>query len=244
MLRHWKQLFLLGSILLSTYAQAEKKERIAGVDVVFGLPQMLGVGVAYMGNPNFEAGLSFGSIPVNRLLNNSAQLAKQPLNLGTPDSYSLIPSASFSTTSLSPFVRYFPFAGDLYLQAMYSLVRVGASVNGDLSNDTQGTITPGVVNGTLNLSQSMVTASVGYRPFITDVLFAHFNLGVTIVAASGYELGVGGTLSDLVNATPQGKQEFENAKADLKDKVDSALRQYREKVKFLPSFTIALGFAF
>ncbi len=209
---------------------------------------MLSVQLVYWGLGKVAIGIGFGSAPVNGPLQAAVPTSTIPLSLGLPDSYSLIPSTSFSLTTTSAFIRYKPSGapGTGFITEL-NVARwgFGASLNGTLLNQTTGERTSGVASGRLDLAQPVLSAIVGYQFGITDALSVLVSGGVSYLFSTSYTSSIGGSITTAIPLAGAGAQaDFDNAKANFNAQVRSGVDSVRSRVQFLPSLSVTVGYLF
>jgi hypothetical protein len=155
---------------LSTASASEnaRDNRKVSLGLIAGMPDMIGVQVKAEGVPNFEFGGSIGSFSMDPILRSRVPLSGVPVNLGLPDSYEIVPTASFNLFDVSIFARYFPWSTGFFTQIGFDWWHFGTNFTGDLKDINTGISTSGVVTGTLDLKQPMLSPSVGYQFFLSD----------------------------------------------------------------------------
>ncbi len=217
------------------------------IEVVAGLPQIVSIQVGFMGMRPFVFGVGLGTVPIDPLLQRFIPTQNVPLNLGLADEYTLVPSSRFSLSSASVFMRYQPngsasgFLGEFNI----GLWQFGATVAGALQNDTQGTSTPNVLTGTLDLLQPVVSAMVGYRIAFTEGLGLHLQAGAIYLLKTSYTTTTGGTLTSVLPlAGPAAQADFERAKADVETQIHQGIDSTRAATNWLPALSVTLAYAF
>jgi hypothetical protein len=234
--------------LLCSQAQAAPgSPKLFEIEAVVGLPQIVSIQVGFMGMAPFVIGVGLGTVPIDPLVQRFIPTTAVPLNLGLPDSYSLVPTSRFSLSSASVFVRYQPNgSGSGFLTELnLGLWRFGANVSGALRDDTTGTSTNGVLTGALDLLQPALAAMVGYRVAFTDNLGMQFQAGAIYLLQTSYTLTTGGTLTTaLPLAGPAAQADFDRAKADVEAQIRDGINTTRAKTNWLPALSITLAYAF
>lgn len=210
-----------------------------------GSPMLLGLELTYVHSSSFEAGLSFGSFPINDIFASQVALDPIDVDLGLSDPYKLYPEARFQFTGFSPYLRYYPGAADWYLQLAYTVWRFSVAATGDLRNETTGAVSAGLISGNLLVVPQLVTLATGWRFYVTDQWIINFGFGVSYVGETENNLNIGGSVtSALPFVPPSGQTAFDDAKAVLQNSVNDALNEARTTLKVLPSAFISTAIAF
>jgi hypothetical protein len=235
------------TVLLCCQARSESS-KILGIEVAAGAPQVLSVQLVYWGLGTVAVGIGFGSAPVNSLIQPSVPTTTIALSLGLPDSYSLIPSSSFSLTTTSAFLRYKPTGatGSGFISELnFARWGFGAAVNGTLLNQTTGDRTSGVATGSLDLSQPVLSAMVGYQVALADSLTVLFSGGVGYLFPTAYTTTISGSITTaLPLAGAAAQADFESAKSNLNQQIRTGIDTVRSRVRWIPALSITLGYVF
>lgn len=233
---------LLGSA--RAFANENLPDKVFGVDMTAGFPQLLGLEVSYLAWSSFVPSLSFGSLPVNNLLNSYLKLKPVPVNFSLPDTYYLDPKASFSLSSFTFQLKYFLPKSGFFGDFILSSINFGANVNADLRNQTSGATFSNLATGSASLTQWILGAAFGYQVVIGSRFYIEAALGLGYLPSPSYSLSISGTAANAVGLIPNGQQAFDDAKAQVKSSFDSAVATYHSSIKFLPFTFLNMGFAF
>lgn len=234
---------------LPSGALASGKEALAGknfaVEAVAGVPQMFGLQLSFVGLPRLRAGFSFGSAPVDALLRSSIRMERQPLNLtGSTDVYYLLPSASYTLTSTTGFIRWIPWGEGWFAQINYASWAFRGNLSGALQNETQGTTVAGVGSGSINLIQPMLGLTLGYELALDSGLFFSFGLGVEYLLRTQATVSLGGSATAYLPLLPDADQAFSDAQTNAQAQVDQAVRTLQQTVSVIPGLFFTVGYAF
>ena len=235
---------LVNMVLHSEANAAVSKEKTIGINGIAGFPQMLGLEFRYLGLNPIHFGVSFGSLPINSILNSQITLEPIPLDLSLGDTYYMYPFTSYQALSTSVFTRYCFGEGGFFFQLMYTSWSFSASVSGSLQNETLGTSFGGAISGSASLNQAMVTPSFGYQFYIFDDLFMEFALGASILTKPTRSISLGGTAIAALMLLPGGEEEFEKAKTQIETQYNDAIDTLDRTLKILPAISIGLGWSF
>lgn len=238
---------LLLMAALAGRASAAADKRI-GMEVSAGLPQVISLQLTYLGLGPIIIGVGFGSAPVNRFLQQQIPTTGIPLNLGMPDPYSLVPSASFSFTTTSVFVRYQPSGGGgsgFLAELNFARWKFNANLVGDLRNENTGVVSPGAATGTFDYGQPALSGMIGYRFGIGDGFGVQIQTGVICLFGGASTTAMGGDLTSVLPfAGPTAQADFERAKLDIDTQVTRGAEQFQQAAKWLPALSLTVGYAF
>jgi hypothetical protein len=236
----------LAWFLFSWQAGASERfpNKTFGLDAVAGFPQFAGLEVSYLGWTSWVPGLSFGSAPINGLLNSKINVDPVLIQPSAGSNFLLSPSAEYSLYSFSFSLKYFFEKSGFFLNFIYSNINFGAKIRGDLTNVDTGGVSRSAVTGNATLNQSILGLGAGYQVIIYQSLFAEFALGAGYLFPPHYSVSMGGTAVNVAALIPNGEQSLEDAKKQVQTAFDSAVGSYQASVKILPFAFINLGFAF
>ena len=233
----------IGSLLFFCL-NAVASEQSMSVGGSVGLPNLLAFDLRYVGFEEVEFGLSFGSLPLDSLLEGKIPLDAQDVDLQQPDPYKVYPSAGFALTGYTPYLRYYPWKSKFFFQLGYSIWRFRANLRGDLRNETSGVTSYGVVSGTLSIDQPVVTPGIGWRWKILNSFQLDVGVGVSVLQETQAAVNIGGSLNNILTVLPAAQVEFDNAVTEIQNQLDSGVGSFRNSIPVLPSVFLGLGFAF
>lgn len=214
------------------------------LEIGAGLPQLISLQTDIAAGNSFEFGVGAGIAPVSGRVNDKLGSTTANVDLGNTHSYQLQPSTTFNLVGFYPFLRYYPWNSNFYLQAAFEVLIGWSKFGGTLQDLTSNQSYSDVITGSFSTIKSSFTLSIGYRPSVTSDFFMNFGLGVSWYHDFSYDLSVGGTLPSGLTATPAGQQRFNQAVANLQNQLSGTLDQYRSTPAFLPSATFSLGWGF
>ena len=188
--------------------------------------------------------MSFGSAPINGLLNSHIKLTPVPVQFSLPDTYNLYPNASYSMYSASAFMKVFPWKGGVFFDLTLSNVTFNTNIQGNLKNETSGGTFNSAVSGTAYLNQFILGVTAGYHVSIAGSAFLEIAAGAGALLPPSYSITLGGTAASAVGVVPNGEQAFSNAKSQVQATYDSAISTYRANLKFIPMSYLNLGITF
>lgn len=241
---------ILGFVLLAALSTRSLRaaDKLIGMEVSAGLPQVISLQLTYLGLGPIIIGVGFGSAPVNGFLQQQIPTTGIALNLGLPDPYSLVPSASFSFTTTSLFVRYQPSTGarsGFLAELNIARWKFNANLVGDLRNENTGVISPSAATGTFDYGQPALSGMVGYRFAIGEGFGIQLQTGVICLFGGSSTTVMGGDLTAVLPfAGPTAQADFERAKLDINSQVTQGAEQFQQAAKWLPALSLTLGYAF
>lgn len=215
-----------------------------GLSAVAGVPQFIGLELSYLNFSSFIFGMSFGSAPINGILNSRISLTPVPVQFSLPDTYNLYPTASYSMYSASVFVKFFPWKGGFFFDFTLSNVSFNTSVQGNLKDETTGGVFNSALSGSASLSQFILGLSAGYQVSIKSSVFLEFAVGAGYLLSPAYSISLGGTAAAAVGVVPNGEQAFSSAKSQVQAMYDSAINTYRSALSVIPMSYLNLGITF
>ncbi len=238
------QKFILFCLGLGFAFHVRSAEQSMSVGGSVGLPNLLAFDLRYVGFEEVEFGLSFGSLPLDSILEGKIPLDPQDVDLQQPDPYRVYPAASFALTGYTPYLRYYPWKSKFFFQLGYSIWRFRANLRGDLRNETSRVTSYGVVSGTLSIEQPVITPGIGWRWKILNSFQLDVGLGVSVLQKTQAAVNIGGSLNNILTVLPAAQVEFDNAVTEIQNQLDSGVGSFRDSIPVLPSVFLGLGFAF
>jgi hypothetical protein len=238
--------FILWNISSPAWADSSnpKEGRTLDLGVTGGFPQLIAGEIRIVRIPNFDLGVGFGSFPINSFAHSIYSFPAVPLDLQTGDNFYLVPTGTFSLTTVYIMSRWYPASTGFFLQLGFHVVSFSANISGALENRTLGTSAPGVVSGSVNITQPMLDFGPGYQFLIGDHFHIDIGLGFIYLLKPSSSESIGGSLSSLVVLNSKANENFEAAKANLASDVNNAMGTYQAHVKYLPSIYLTLGYIF
>ncbi len=194
----------------------------------------------------FRVSLGFGLFPINGILNQYIQLAKQPVSFSSsPDTFNLYPTATYSATSFGLDLRYHVASSGFFINLNWSNFYFANTFNGELRNDTQNqTVAGSAVTGGANIIQPMIGLAVGYEFSFQNGLFFNGMLGAAYPLATLSSINLGGTAAQAAPLQSGGTASFDAAKASFQNSLDAAIAAYRRLLPVIPMLTIQIGWIF
>jgi hypothetical protein len=239
-------LFLLSSFLISPPVEAQKN---FSMDVGVGAPQLISLELAFIKYHPFMIGLGFGMFPVQTIAQSLIPLSNMPVNLGTADTYRIVPVGYYTCITTAAFIRAYPLSSEQetgwWIEVNFSNWKFGASVYGNLENQTTGVTTSSVITGTADLYFPLLTGATGYTFKVMRNYFMQIGLGASYLFSPYSNVTLGGLAASVLpvyNGTAQ--TSYDNAKASLTNQVDSALTTIKNTTRWLPSLFIRIGGTF
>jgi hypothetical protein len=246
------RLVIAAALLLGTAARAESS-KIFAIGGTVGLPQLEALELRYTGFKQIEFGMGFGVLPqldaflkrkVDTYLNNNISADKRELVLQAGQTSLILPSSSFKLTGFSPFVRIYPWGGPFYAQLGYTIWRFRGSIMGDVQNETTGTVSYGLISGSADLNQPVITAAIGWKHRFLGSLYFDFGFGAFSLQPAKSSISIGGTVASLANVLPDAQAKLDSTQTEINQKVAAALTDLRRKLVLLPALYLAAGFEF
>lgn len=227
-----------------TDASANRNGKNLGIDLVGGLPQLFGLELRYIGIEKFTFGASFGSAPLNGVLNSKINLQARAIQNSSPDPLTLLPAATYSLTGLTLFARYFPWIEGWFTQVGFSNWSFKGAVVGHLRNETTGGVANSAVTGSIDITQRIISFTVGRQWFISDFFF-EFGFGAGYLIPLKYSISTGGAASTFQDVAPSNNQDdLEQAQNDLRNQADTELQKVRDQLKVIPLLFVSVGWTF
>ncbi len=218
-----------------------------GIEVAMGTPQVVSAQLTFLALGSLIFGVGFGYAPINSFLQSRLRSYPMPVDLGTPDPYVIIPSATFSFSVMSAFIRYQPSGGGrsgFFVELNYAQWNFGANLGGDLRNENTHVITPRALYGTLDLRQPILTGAIGYRFGLAAGFGIQFQLGASYLFRPVYASDIQGDIPAVLPSAPFGDAALAEAKGNLDRSVGQAIDNAQRTTKFLPSLSVTMGYAF
>lgn len=242
--RNLKAFLILGLVALSLSAPARGASSFS-VDIAAGIPHLLSFELSYWGLGPFVAGVGFGSLPVNRVLQNNIPIDNRAVSGG----YTLLPTANYSFIAISAFLRYFPFNGNkgsgTFLELNVARWKFNANVVGDLREDGTGSVVGSALNGTIDFQQPLASVIVGYRSMLTANLFLHAGVGATYLFTPSHTTVINGAISSVLPLASQPTiDSFEQAKTDVDNQVNNGVNALETTTKVIPAIWFNMGWLF
>lgn len=225
-------------------AKADTTGKLIGVGAVGGVPQLLGAELSFLGWGWIQPGITFGSVPVNSLLNSAIPLSPIPINISIPGLFNLYPSASYSLFGYGGFAKLRLTSWGLIANLLVSKVTFTGSATASLKNELTSGVVSGVVSGSFALEQWMVGPTFGIQASLGNALSFELALGGGYLLPPSYSLSLGGSAPAALSVLPGGTTAFDDAKSSLRDTFDSAVRSYRALTSFVPFAYVSLGYSF
>ena len=238
-------LLLVACVLLSPTAIWAKPDRNIGFAAAAGVPRLLGVDLSYVGAADWiSMGASFGSLPIDRLINSKVPLPA--LDLGTlgTDAFELVPTASYRFFGTTGYLRIFPGWGGFFTELAFSYWTFSGTVALALHNKTQDTSVSGVASGTLKIQMPALVPALGYEFRIGPGFFIDVGLGVMVLMKPSYSISMGGRAADFLPIVTEAESAFEDAKSTLDTEISNALTELKSTLPVLPSLFLTIGYAF
>lgn len=191
-----------------------------------------------------QLGATFGALPIPGLLPKNVPLDTQTVSLSTGDTFTLEPKVTPSFYLLSPFIRVFPSKdNNFYLQLMWSMLRLTAAITGDLTPRDNPSLPTVPVTGSVLITQSMPTFSVGYF-FSSQIYYFNLAIGVAHMMSPTTSTSVSATIPNSLGGNSTNEEQLNNINADIQSSVASASAEVRKTYGFFPSLHISFGFYF
>ncbi|MEK7691284.1 MAG: hypothetical protein AAB425_09705 [Bdellovibrionota bacterium] len=222
-----------------------KPDRNIGFAAVAGVPRLLGVDLSYVGAADWISfGASFGSLPVDRLINSKVPLPA--LDMGTlgTEAFELVPQATYRFFGTTGYLRLFPGWGGFFTELAFSYWTFSGTVSLNLHNKTQDTSVAGVASGTLKIYMPALAPAFGYEFKIGPGFFVDVGLGVMILLKPSYSISMGGRAADFLPIVSEAESAYEDAKSTLDQEISSALSELQATLPVLPGLFLTVGYAF
>lgn len=236
-------------IIATTFALAcpqtgAARDQWLGLNAVAGTPYLLGVQMSYIASAKFHFGFGFGSLPINSLLQAKIKFDPVPIDLPLDGVFNIYTSATYSITSSSVFTRYYPNEDWLFTELGYSFWKFNASVNGDLKNETLGTVSHAAISGNGTLNQHMLTLAAGYEHLYQSGFFFNIALGASWLVRVYHTVTIGGNASQIAPLVSGADEKFTAASESIKSQIDKSVQTYRDKISILPALFFSIGYVF
>lgn len=206
------------------------------LDVVAGLPQLIGVEVGFTGIKKLQIGAGFGFLPVNSILGDKADIPPQPLNA----TFSLDPSNDFSMIAPSAYIRFFPTANRIFLQLSFAYWQLSDDISGDLLS-LGFVVMKDAVTGKADVKVANLSLIVGYKVNLKQNLFFSVGAGVSYLLSATSSIEIGGDYASVASVIPGLSTEFEIAKQSAKEDLENTVEDLKNDYKLLPVAFVNLG---
>lgn len=221
-----------------------KKGRNFSLGVATGLPHFISLEVGYIGLNWLSFFAGFGSFPLNTVVNSVIKISPIPLATVAGNSFSVVPSTSYSLYGFNASVRAHPLDGGFFTQATYANWIFNGTLALGLRNDTSGTTYNNIVSGTLGLNFHQIGLLIGYQFFFKFGLFIDLGIGASYLAALTSNVSVGGSAADFASIVGTNNLDLDAVRTSINSQVQSALDLIRNQVPVLPDVLITVGYAF
>ncbi len=223
--------------LVTLSARGTTLPRVLGFDLGGGVPELVAADVQVLFARHWQIGLGYGILPGFTSIPN-IKIPDQSLNLSV-GTFTLSSQVSASLDMLTPFLRYFPTERNFYLQAAFSMLRAGFTVDGTIK-DSSGNAIGGTIDASVNVIQPVPTLSLGHI-FASQAYFINLNLGVSFLLAPWVSTTVTGAIPSLLGGNAANQAAINSVQSKVSSTISDALRTAQQQVFLIPSITITAG---
>jgi hypothetical protein len=212
--------------------------------VGFGVPEFTFVEAQVAAFGRCQLGASFGALPIPGLLPQNIPLDTQTVSLSTGDVFTLQPKVTPSFYLLSPFIRVFPSKNNnFYLQLMWSMLRLTATITGDMTPRDNPVLPTVPVTGTVLITQAMPTFSVGYL-FSTRIFYFNLAIGVARMMSPTTTTSISAAIPNSLGGNSTNEVQLDGINSDIQSSVATASAEVRSTYGYFPSLHLSFGFYF
>jgi hypothetical protein len=222
-------------------AAGAANDKSIGVGIGAGEPQLIYGELSILRLKYLHFGFNYGSLPLNSIITKAVNMSQVTAPKQVADNVILTPAAYASIRSFSAFARFFPWAGNFYLQTAVMGLNLQGSANGDVTNQSTGRYITSV-SASLRLTIPMISAGIGWQTFFTDYVYMDFGLGVVFLTKAQKSFSLGGISLAAYDESLYSQILAEQQK--ISNQIDSALNNFINKIPVIPMIYLSFGVAF